>query len=101
VTAPDVVATPASRARLWLGVALLVAGFLGHYFAAVAIGGTWVAYRDHMAGFFGLTLVTGAIIALLGHRFWRGRHDITVLTLGVIQAAIGVFVYIGRFNVHG
>ena len=52
-------------------------------------------------GFVGLTLVTGAIIAGLGWRFWRGRHDITILTLGILQASIGVFVYIGRFTVHG
>ena len=91
----------ASRVRMWLGVALLVAGFLGHYFAARAIGGTYVAYRDHLAGFVVLTLVSGAILALLGRRFWKGRHDITILALGAIQAAIGVFVYIERFSVHG
>jgi hypothetical protein len=101
VTASVAVQTPAIRTRMWLGVALLVAGFLGHYFAARAIGGTYIAYRDHMAGFFILTLVSGGIIALLGRYFWRGRHDITLLAVGAIQAAIGVFVYVNRFSVHG
>jgi hypothetical protein len=34
-------------------------------------------------------------------RFWRGRHDITLLTVGVIQALIGIEVYLHRFSVHG
>jgi hypothetical protein len=55
--------------RLWLGILLLLAGFLGHYLAAHAIGGTYIAYRDHMGGFVFLTVVTGAIIAGFGTRF--------------------------------
>ena len=84
-----------------LGVILLVVGFLGHYFAARAIGGTYIAYRDHIFGFFVILLVTGLIIAGLGWRFWKGRRDITLLIVGVVQALIGVWVYLGRFNVHG
>jgi hypothetical protein len=101
VTASVVVPTQASRTRMWLGMALLVAGFLGHCFAARAIGGTYIAYRDHLAGFVILTLVSGAILALLGRYFWKGRPDVTVLALGALQAAIGVFVYVNRFSVHG
>ena len=86
---------------VWLGVILLVAGFLGHFFAARAIGGTYIAYRDHIFGFVALTLVSGAIVALLGMRFWKGRNDITFLIVGVIQAVIGLLVYINRFSVHG
>ena len=86
---------------IWLGVILLVAGFLGHFFAARAIGGTYIAYRDHMFGFFALTLVSAAIVALLSMRFWKGRHDITLLVVGAIQMLIGVLVYINRFAVHG
>jgi hypothetical protein len=86
---------------VWLGVILLVAGFLGHFLAARAIGGTYIAYRDHMFGFFALTLVSAAIVAALSMRFWKGRHDITLLIVGVIQALIGVQVYINRFAVHG
>ena len=85
----------------WLGVALLMVGFLGHFFAARAIGGTYIAYRDHIFGFFLILLVTGAIIAALGWRFWKGRRDIMLLTIGVVQALFGIWIYINRFSVHG
>ena len=84
-----------------LGVILLVVGFLGHYFAARAIGGSYIAYRDHIFGFFVILLVTGLIIAGLGWRFWKGRRDITLLIVGTVQALLGVWVYMGRFSVHG
>lgn len=87
--------------RIWLGVVLLVVGFLGHYFAARAIGGSYIAYRDHIFGFFAILLVTGAIIAGLGWRFWKGRRDITLLIIGVVQALFGIWIYIERFSVHG
>ena len=74
---------------------------MGHVLAAQAIGGTRLAYRDHLLGFAGLTVVAGAIIAGLGWRFWKGRRDITVFILGAVQAIIGVIVYIQRFSVHG
>jgi hypothetical protein len=90
-----------SQRWTWLGVILLVVGFLGHYFAARAIGGSYIAYRDHIFGFFVILLVTGAIIAGLGWRFWKGRRDITLLIVGLVQALLGVWVYIGRYNVHG
>ena len=86
---------------LWLGAILLVAGFLGHFFAARAIGGTYIAYRDHLFGFFALTLVSAGIVGAFGMRFWKGRHDVTLLIVGVIQALIGLQVYINRFAVHG
>ena len=89
-----------SRLRMWLGVVLLAAGLSGHLFAARAIGGYYVAYRDHIFGFFLLTTVAGAIIAGLGWRFWRGRHDITVLILGAVQAILGLVIYLNRFNIH-
>ena len=86
---------------VWLGVLLIVVAFLCHYFAARAIGGSYVAFRDHIAGFFLILIVTGAIIAGLGWRFWKGRADITLLIIGVVQALFGVFVYIERYHVHG
>jgi len=92
---------PVNRTLFWLGVILVFAGLLGHFLAARAIGGSYVAYRDHIGGFVGLTLVSGAIIAVLGRRFWKGRTDITVLILGVLQALLGVYVYVERFSVHG
>jgi hypothetical protein len=85
--------------RIWLGAVLLVVGFLGHFFAARAIGGYYIAYRDHIGGFFLILLVTGAIIALLGRFFWKGRRDITVLIIGAVQAAFGIWIYINRFHI--
>jgi hypothetical protein len=90
-----------SQRWTWLGVLLLVVGFFGHFFAARAIGGSYIAFRDHILGFFFILVVTGAIVAGLGWRFWKGRRDITVLIIGLVQALLGIWVYIGRFNVHG
>lgn len=90
----------ASRTRIWLGVLLIVVGFFGHFFAARAIGGSYIAFRDHIFGFFLILLVTGSIIAWLGSRFWKGRRDITVLVIGVVQALFGIVIYINRFNIH-
>ena len=93
------VADTASRTRIWLGVLLVVVGFLGHFFAARAIGGSYIAFRDHIFGFFLILVVTGAIIASLGWRFWKGRPDITVLIIGVVQALFGIVIYIERFHI--
>jgi hypothetical protein len=84
-----------------LGVLLLGVGLLLHLLSARAIGGSYVAYRDHIFGFVVLTLVSGAIIAGLGWRFWKGRYDITLLILGAVQTIVGIVVYINRFSVHG
>jgi hypothetical protein len=86
---------------VWLGALLVFGGFLAHFLAARAIGGTYIAYRDHMFGFVALTLVSAAIVGLLGMRFWKGRRDITLLIVGVIQTLIGIQIYIQRFSVHG
>jgi len=86
--------------RTALGVVLLVAGLLGHVLAARAIGGSSVAYRHHVFGFFLILLVTGAVVAAVGWRFWRGRRDVTVLLIGLVQALFGLFVYVERFNVR-
>jgi uncharacterized membrane protein (UPF0136 family) len=88
-----------NRNWIWLGVILTVVGFLGHFFAARAIGGSYVAFRDHIAGFFLILVVTGAIIAALGWKFWKGRKDITVLIIGVVQALFGIAIYMMRFHV--
>ena len=89
-----------SRLRMWLGVILLAVGLAGHLFAAQAIGGYYVAYRDHIFGFVLIAIVTGAIIAGLGWRFWKGRHDITLLAIGAVQAIFGFLIYLQRFNIH-
>jgi hypothetical protein len=85
----------------WLGGLLIGVAFFCHYFAARAIGGSYIAFRDHIAGFFLILIVTGAIIAGLGWRFWKGRGDITLLIVGVVQALFGIVVYMQRFHVHG
>ncbi len=90
----------ASRARIWLGVILIGFGFLGHFFAARAISSNPLAYRDHIFGFFMILVVTGGIIAGLGWRFWKGRSDITVLTIGAVQALFGFVIYLERFSIH-
>jgi hypothetical protein len=98
-SSPMAPAGATNRTMAWLGVLLIVVGFFGHFFAARAIG-TYIYYRDHIFGFFLILLVTGAIIAGLGWRFWKRRHDITLLIIGVVQALFGVLIYINRFNIH-
>jgi len=88
------------RRRAWFGVLLLCGGLLGHLLAAQAIGGSRIAYTHHIIGFVGLTVVSGAIIVGLGWRFWRGRHDITLLSLGALQALVGLAVYLERFRIN-
>jgi hypothetical protein len=85
----------------WLGMLLILLGLLGHILAARAIGGTHLAYRDHIVGFFAIAVVTGIIIGGLGWRFWKGRTDITLLLFGAAQALMGLFVYLVRFSAHG
>ena len=92
------VAHAPNRRLAWLGVLLIVVGFLGHFFAARAIG-TYIYYRDHIFGFFLILLVTGSIIAGLGWKFWKGRTDLTILIIGIVQALFGIVIYINRFNI--
>src|SRR6185437_8105709 len=89
------------RARTWLGLVLLGIALLGHLLAARAIGGSYIAYRDHVMGFLVILLVSGALIVAAGRWLWKGRLDMTVLTVGIIQALFGIFVYATRFHVHG
>jgi hypothetical protein len=84
---------------LWLGALLTVVGFLGHFFAARAIGGSAIAYEHHIFGFFLILVVTGAIILALGRFFWRGRTDITIVVIGAVQALLGVLVYLNSPHV--
>ena len=93
-----VAGTP-SRRLVWLGVILLAVGLLGHLLAAHGTGGRPVDYRHHVFGFFILSLVSAPLIAGLGWRFWRGRHDVTLLILGALQALLGLIIYLDRFRV--
>lgn len=83
---------------IWLGGLFLVVGFLGHFFAARAFG-TYIYYRDHIAGFFLILVVTGAIIAGLGWKFWKGRNDMTVFLIGLVQAIFGIAIYLMRYHI--
>lgn len=92
------------RFRVWLGVVLLAVGLAGHVFAARAITPwvpAWIAYRDHVAGFFLILAVTGATVAALGWRLWRGRRDVMFLVIAALQAIAGIVIYIERFRVIG
>lgn len=89
------------RSFAWLGVTLLCLGLLGHLLAARAIGGSHLAYRDHILGFLILCVLSGIVIGGLGWRFWKGRPDITLFAVGALQALFGLIVYIERFRVHG
>ena len=86
------------RRLTWTGLLLIVVGFLGHFFAAQAFD-TYIYYRDHIFGFFAILVVTGTIIAVLGRFFWRGRNDITIFVIGVVQAAFGIAIYLMRYHI--
>ena len=84
----------AYQIRLWIGIVLLAVGLGGHLLAAEVTGGQSIHYRHHIFGFVFLSAVAWAILASLGRRFWRSRHDITVLTLGAVQAILGLMIYV-------
>ena len=92
---------PVNRTLLVVGAVLVAVGLACHLLAAQAIGGTFIAYRDHIGGFVILCVVPGAVLAGLGWRFWKGRHDITLAALGLLQTLLGIWVYMERFSVHG
>jgi hypothetical protein len=96
---PVTVPSPTNRLYYSLGAILLAAGLLCHLLSAQAIGGHYVAYRDHILGFVMLTVVSIAIVGGLGWRFWKGRHDITLLIVGALQLILGIVVWINRFHV--
>ena len=88
-----------NAAWVFIGIALLGTGLLGHLFAANAEGGRAIHYRHHIFGFFLLTLLSGIVMAVLGRYFWRGRHDVTLLIVGVLQAVFGWWIY-ATFSTH-
>ncbi len=93
-------ASPTRRKLTVFGFVLLMASLLCHLLSAQAIGGYYVAYRDHIVGFVVLSVLSGALLWGLSRWFWRGRHDITLAVLGVLQLAIGILVYINRFHIN-
>jgi hypothetical protein len=88
-----------SSVLTWLGVVLLAIGLLGHVLAAHGTGGRPIDYQHHILGFFVIAVVTGAIIAALGWKFWPARRDVSILVIGAVQAIFGAVVYLERFAV--
>ena len=80
--------------RYLLGVLLILLGLGGHLLAARAIGGSEHAFAEHIKGFCILTAASGVILWALSLKFWRGRTDLTVLGVGVVQLLFGVLVYV-------
>jgi hypothetical protein len=92
---------PAAPFRAGASIVLLILGLLGHLYAAHAIGGSRVAYVHHVLGYLLILVVTGAIIAGLGWRFWRSRADITLLLVGIVQALFGLLVALAPARAAG
>ena len=82
-----------SRPCLAAGIALLAIGLAGHLLAANAEGGRTIHYQHHIFGFFLLTLVSAIVVGILSRFFWRGRHDVTLLIVGALQAIFGVLIF--------
>ena len=82
-----------ARRNIWAGVLLLAIGLLGHLLAANAEGGRAIHYRHHIFGFVLLAVVSGILVAGLGRLFWKGRHNVTLLIVGALQAVFGLLIY--------
>ena len=83
-----------SRTLIGLGSLFLALGLAGHLAAANVEGGHAIHYRHHIVGFVVLSLGCGIIAGLLGRRFWKGRHDLTLLIVGILQTVLGWWVYV-------
>ena len=88
----------AGRLLRWGGWLLLGLGLLGHLYAANAMGGSRLAYTHHVLGFALVLLVTGGVIAGLGHWLWRSRPALTFLAIGFVQALVGLMVAVEPFR---
>jgi hypothetical protein len=80
--------------RYLLGVLLILLGLGGHLLAAREIGGSAHAFSEHTKGFLILTAGSAVIVWALSLKWWRGRTDLTVLGVGVVQLLFGVLVYV-------
>ena len=81
-----------SRGRMWLGIGLLATGLLGHLLAANAEGGRAIHYRHHIFGFLLLAIISAVVVGGIGRLFWRGRHDLSLVIVGALQAILGLIV---------
>lgn len=85
-----------ARSMSTIAGGLLLVGLAGHVVAAWLNGGGPIAYVHHVAGFFLIAAVTGAVIAGLTWAFWRSRRREALLVFAAIQAILGVLVAIGE-----
>lgn len=77
-----------------LAVLFFALGLAGHLAAANVEGGHSIHYRHHITGFVILSLGCWLIVGLLGRRFWKGRGDITLLSVGILQTIFGWLIYL-------
>ena len=87
-----------------LGALFLALGLGGHLASAHEIDMLPHAFRDHIAGFIILTAGAAVILLVLERFFWRGRRDITVLVLGIVQLVLGAAIFwwtISKVIVYG
>lgn len=89
---PSTIGSTPRAGGAWLGVLLLSLGLLGHGIAAYLNGSGRIAYLHHVGGFFIILAVTGLLIAGAGRLFWRGRNDVTVFVIAIVQAVMGVVI---------
>jgi heme/copper-type cytochrome/quinol oxidase subunit 4 len=90
---------PFKRVPVWWGIGLLGVGLVFQLLAAGATKGGFAAYRNHVVGFVLLTLVTVVAMVFVGRRYWRGRVDLWLFTLGALQAVVGALTWVIRFHV--
>jgi hypothetical protein len=79
-------------------IGLLVIGLAGHVIAAWANRGGAIAYVHHIAGFFLIAAVTGAVIGGVTWIFWRPRLAQALLIFAIVQAMLGLMVMLGEFR---
>lgn len=82
-------------------VLLLLIGLAGHLVAADAIGGGSTAYLHHVGGFVLILAVTGGLLAALARFVWPRHWPATLLTIGALQAALGVWIALAPGSVSG
>jgi hypothetical protein len=83
-----------NRSRVVIGITLLLIGLAGHLAAANVEGGRALHYQHHIFGFFLLAIVSLLVVGALSRFFWRGRHDVTVVIVGALQAIFGCVIYV-------
>ena len=79
-------------------VGLLALGLAAHVVAAWINGSGHIAYVHHVAGFFIIATVTGAVIGGLTWLFWRAYRRRALLVFAAMQAVLGILVAVGELR---